>query len=110
MGAQATNVGKVASYVAKLLAEGNRIPALRGVGAASMSQALKAAVVAGKFVANDSGGELVLTPRLAKAFHRGKSNQENSSEASERRRAVEIVLRCRSVSASPHEPPQTKKK
>jgi len=97
--AQGTNIGHVASFLARALGESRGVPAIRGMGAAATSQALKAAAIAQGYVQRDLGGELVFTPRVARiltgASEPSEASRAGSSE--QRKRSMEMVLRCRCI-------------
>jgi len=122
--AQATNVGKVAAFVAKSLAEGGKIPALKAVGPAAVAQALKALSLARGFVEADtkdapegSPRDLAVTPRTSRARDaEGDAGAASGAGASgagagggggggdvRSKRNTEVILRCRR--AHPHPPP-----
>jgi len=83
--AQATNVGKVASFLAKAMDEENWSPVLHGMGHQAISQALKASVVARKYAKLEEGEDLIVVPRIIKTYV--------TKDASRKR--VEMVLRLR---------------
>lgn len=101
--AQATNIGHVASFLARALAESKGLPALRGMGPAAACQALKAAAIAQGYVQRELGGEMVFTPRVVRILTgpaggsgaAGSTPPEDSSE--QRKRSMEMVLRCRCI-------------
>eukprot|EP00927_Polykrikos_kofoidii_P044676 TRINITY_DN38579_c0_g1_i2.p1 TRINITY_DN38579_c0_g1~~TRINITY_DN38579_c0_g1_i2.p1 ORF type:complete len:198 (+),score=54.86 TRINITY_DN38579_c0_g1_i2:513-1106(+) len=72
--AQKTNVGNVASFVARALLEAEAdqskkgFPAFRTMGGPAASQALKAALIAKGYLSQDDGRELALVPRLEKRY------------------------------------------
>lgn len=89
---QSSNVGNVASFLARTITEDSGIPAMRGMGASAVSQALKASILAQQYLIKDADSgstgpdashprELLLVPLLLRSVVDGN-------------RRVEMVLRC----------------
>lgn len=96
--AQATNIGRVASFVARAMGEKGGVPALRGMGAAAASQALKAVTIAQKYVRDERAEELVVTPRVVRVLGENQGARGDRDLTEGRKRSMEFVLRCRCVS------------
>lgn len=113
--AEATNVRKVAVFVARSLSEGGPVPALHAMGPAAVAQALKAAAIARGFVASDdpalggrgaAAGSLAFLPRMRKVYGESRrgggvpdqpaaSRREPSGGPGKGPKLVEFILRCR---------------
>eukprot|EP00929_Paragymnodinium_shiwhaense_P106017 TRINITY_DN71106_c1_g1_i4.p1 TRINITY_DN71106_c1_g1~~TRINITY_DN71106_c1_g1_i4.p1 ORF type:complete len:276 (+),score=81.54 TRINITY_DN71106_c1_g1_i4:215-1042(+) len=94
--AQETNIGKVASFVARTLQEqqDKQVPALRAMGADAASQAIKAAMIADTFLRKEAGTQLLLSLRQDKQLKKDASAEAEKAKIKKR---VQLVLACRSI-------------